>query len=118
MSNPALHAFYVGRAFAEVLGERLEDTVTNSLSELGQLEAKQREAMREFMDEVITRAEQNENQSSSSSTTTQSTATTSSQTTTSSRRSPEDVQAMVDELRASIASLRTELNAYKSQNQS
>ncbi len=108
MSNPALHAFYVGRAFAEVLGERLEDTVTNSLSELGQLEAKQREAMREFVEEVMARAEKSEGQPSS--TATQATASPRSQR---SRRSPEDVQAMVDELRASIASLRTELNAYK-----
>ena len=113
MSNPALHAFYVGRAFAEVLGERIEDTVTNSLSELGQLEAKQREAMQEFVEEVMARAEPNsggpqpsarENQPSSSSSRPQTP-----------KRSPEDVQAMVDELRASIASLRTELNAYKSQ---
>lgn len=111
MSNPALHAFYVGRAFAEVLGERLEDTVTNSLSELGQLEAKQREAMREFVEEVMARAEQSEGQPTSS-TATQATASPRPQR---SRRSPEDVQAMVDELRASIASLRTELNAYKSQ---
>lgn len=112
MSNPALHAFYVGRAFAEVLGERLEDTVTNSLSELGQLEAKQREAMREFVEEVMARAEQNEGQPSTT-TTTQTPP--SSSPAKSTRRSPEDVQAMIDELRASIASLRTELNAYKSQ---
>ena len=110
MSNPALHAFYVGRAFAEVLGERLEDTVTNGLSELGQLEAKQREAMREFVEEVMARAEKNEGQSVSTST--QPTTSTRSQA---SKSSPEDIQAMVDELRASIASLRTELNAYKSQ---
>jgi len=116
MSNPALHAFYVGRAFAEVLGERLEDTVTNSLSELGQLEAKQREAMREFVDEVMTRAEQSEAQATSTGTTTQTSTASSTQTTT--RRSPEDVQAMIDELRASIATLRTELNAYRSQKKS
>jgi len=113
MSNPALHAFYVGRAFAEVLGERVEDTVTGTLSELGQLEAKQREAMREFVEEVMARAEQNEGQTA---TTTSSQAEAPSPQST--RRSPEDVQAMIDELRASIASLRTELNAYKSQNNS
>ncbi|NBD33870.1 MAG: hypothetical protein GVY17_13135 [Cyanobacteria bacterium] len=114
MSNPALHAFYVGRAFAEVLGERIEDTLTNGLSELGQLEAKQREAMREFVEEVMARAEQSEGQSTpSTATTTQTSAASSTQTTT--RRSPEDVQAMIDELRASIATLRTELNAYRSQ---
>jgi len=111
MSNPALHAFYVGRAFAEVLGERIEDTVTNGLSELGQLEAKQREAMREFVEEVMARAEQNESQPSSTATPSRA----DSRSPQSSRRSPEDVQAMVDELRASIASLRTELNAYKTQ---
>ncbi|AFZ45940.1 hypothetical protein PCC7418_3836 [Halothece sp. PCC 7418] len=118
MSNPALHAFYVGRAFAEVLGERIEDTVTNSLSELGQLEAKQREAMRDFVEEVMARAEQNEGQSTSSATSTTTEPSSASSTKTTTRRSPEDVQAMVDELRASIASLRTELNAYRSQNES
>ncbi|PSO50235.1 MAG: hypothetical protein BRC33_03680 [Cyanobacteria bacterium SW_9_44_58] len=114
MSNPALHAFYVGRAFAEVLGERVEDTVTGTLSELGQLEAKQREAMREFVEEVMARAEQNESQTS---TTTASTEAGSSNPQPR-QRSSEDVQAMIDELRASIASLRTELNAYKSQKSS
>ena len=113
MSNPALHAFYVGRAFAEVLGERLEDTVTNTLSELGQLEAKQQEAMREFVEEVMARAEQNESQVSSSTPTGSSTSSTSPSQ--KAQSSPEDVQAMIDELRASIASLRTELNAYKNQ---
>ena len=112
MSNPALHAFYVGRAFAEVVGERIEDTVTNSVSELGQLEAKQREAMREFVEEVMARAEQKDGQPSYSSETQTSSSSSRSQTT---QRSPEDVQAMIDELRASIASLRTELNAYKTQ---
>ena len=112
MSNPALHAFYVGRAFAEVLGERIEDTVTNSLSELGQLEAKQREAMREFVDEVMARAEQSEGHSTS---TPPAPSSSTSPAATTPRRSPEDVQAMIDELRASIASLRTELNAYRSQ---
>ncbi|MFB6277287.1 MAG: DUF6825 family protein [Halothece sp.] len=114
MSNPALHAFYVGRAFAEVLGERVEDTVTGTLSELGQLEAKQREAMQEFVQEVMARAEQNETQTSTTTTSTQA----ESSNPQPSRRSPEDVQAMIDELRASIASLRTELNAYKSQKES
>lgn len=113
MSNPALHAFYVGRAFAEVVGERLEDTITSSLSELGQLEAKQREAMREFVEEVMARAEQKEGQPS----TAQSQSPTPSSVPTTGR-SPEDVQAMIDELRASVASLRTELNAYKSQKES
>ncbi len=111
MSNPALHAFYVGRAFAEVLGERLEDTVTNTLSEFGQLEAKQQEAMREFVEEVMARAENQEGKAPAS-TESNSSSTSTSQAT---QRSPEDVQAMVDELRASIASLRTELNAYKNQ---
>lgn len=115
MSNPALHAFYVGRAFAEVLGERVEDTVTGTLSELGQLEAKQREAMQEFVQEVMARAEQNETQTSTTTTTSTQAESSNPQP---SRRSPEDVQAMIDELRASIASLRTELNAYKSQKES
>jgi hypothetical protein len=43
MSNPVLHAFFLGRAFAEVLTEKIEDNVTNALSELSKFDAEQRE---------------------------------------------------------------------------
>ncbi|XTZ13055.1 MAG: DUF6825 family protein, partial [cyanobacterium endosymbiont of Rhopalodia inflata] len=33
MSNPVLHAFFLGRAFAEVLSEKIEENFTNVLSE-------------------------------------------------------------------------------------
>ena len=39
MTNPVIHAFFLGRAIAEVIGEQLEDAFTNALSELGKFDA-------------------------------------------------------------------------------
>lgn len=103
MTQPAKNAFFVGRALAEVLGERLEDAFTNALSELGKFDAEQRERLRQFTEEVLQRAERYGETENAYPTPTPSTA------------SPtgSDLQATIDELRASIASLRSELTAYK-----
>ena len=119
MSNPVIDAFFLGRAFAEVLSEKLEDAYTHTMSELGKFDAEQREHLRQFIEEVQTRAQQ----SSSSSTTTTTTATTSSSTSNSISNdynfsavsSPGDLQEMLDQLRAEIASLRAELKKYRNQ---
>ncbi len=119
MSNPVIDAFFLGRAFAEVLSEKLEDAYTHTMSELGKFDAEQREHLRQFIEEVQTRAQQ----SSRSSTTTTTTATTSSSTSNitsndynfSSVSSPGDLQEMLDQLRAEIASLRAELKKYRNQ---
>jgi len=100
MSNPTLHAFFVGRALAEVLSESLEDSLTNALSELGKFDAEQRERLRQFSEEVMTRAEREASQQ------------TGDEPASASSASGTDLQAMIDELRASIASVRTELNNY------
>lgn len=107
MSNPVINAFFVGRALAEVLNEKVEDIFSNTLSELGKFDAQQRENLREFAQEVITRAEQqatNGEQPYPSS---------SSNLTTNGSRST-DLQETIDELRAEIARLRAELKVYKS----
>ena len=50
MSNPVLHAFFLGRAFAEVVGEKVEESLTNAVSDLGKFDAEQRENLRQFIE--------------------------------------------------------------------
>ncbi|MGK7876900.1 MAG: DUF6825 family protein [Xenococcaceae cyanobacterium] len=106
MSNPVIHAFFFGRALAEVLSEKIEDTFTNALSELGKFDAEQRERLRQFTEEVLARAEQEAEKGSQGSSTTSTSVGTD---------SPADLQEMIDELRAEIASLRAELKNYRTQ---
>lgn len=102
MSNPVIDAFFLGRALAEVAGEKLEDAYTNAMSELGKFDAEQRENLREFVEEVQLRAQRAAN-SEYSSTPAGSSAT----------NEPEDLQEMLDQLRAEIASVRSELKKYR-----
>jgi len=103
MSNPLVQAFFVGRAVAEVINERLERSITDTLSEVGKLDAQLKEELHQFTEEVIARA----NRASEANVTTN--------TTTSSDSQTGDVQTNIDELRAEIALLRTELQNYRSQ---
>jgi polyhydroxyalkanoate synthesis regulator phasin len=105
MSNPLVHAFFVGRAFAEALGEQLENAVTDTLSELGKFDAEQRERLRQFTEQVIDRANREEEAAMQGRTTSALV-----------RRGsqPEDLQATIDELRAEVAQLRAELQRYRS----
>ncbi|MFB2974854.1 DUF6825 family protein [Microseira sp. BLCC-F43] len=106
MSNPLIHAFFVGRAVADLLYEQLEHTLTDALSELGKFDAEQRERWRQFTEEAIARAKVAEATATQGRTT----------TTTVSVGSPsQDLQAMIDELRAEIAQVRSELQRYRSQ---
>ena len=43
MSNPLVQAFFVGRAIAEVINERVEVALTDALSELGKFDAEAKE---------------------------------------------------------------------------
>lgn len=106
MSNSFVRAFFVGRAVAEVLSERLECALTDALSELGKFDAELREQMRQFTEEVMERANKAADAASN----------TGIHTTTEGQSSsePADLQAMIDELRAEIALLRTELQRYRS----
>ncbi|HAZ44433.1 MAG TPA: hypothetical protein DDW76_16980 [Cyanobacteria bacterium UBA11369] len=106
MSNPLIHAFFVGRAVADLLYEQLEHTLTDALSELGKFDAEQRERLRQFTEEAIARAKVAEEAAMQGRTT----------TTVVSVGSPsQDLQAMIDELRAEIAQVRSELQRYRSQ---
>ncbi|MDJ0731346.1 MAG: hypothetical protein QNJ33_15280 [Crocosphaera sp.] len=101
MSNPVLHAFFLGRAFAEVVGEKVEESLTNALSELGKFDAEQRENLRQLIEEVQARAERDVTQGNTSS------------TTTTDNGSPVDLQETIDDLRAEIARLKAELKNYR-----
>lgn len=106
MSNPLIHAFFVGRALAEALGEQLEHTVTNAFSELGKFDAEQRERLRQFTALVLERAAREEELAMQGRMPTQ--------------QSPmaaqsQDLQAIIDDLRAETAQLRAELQRYRNQ---
>jgi polyhydroxyalkanoate synthesis regulator phasin len=104
MSNPLVQAFFVGRAVAEVINERLEVALTDALSDLGKFDAEAREQLRQFSDEVLERANRAAEAANAGQTTTASGQPSS--------RSV-DLQADIDELRAEIALLRTELQHHR-----
>jgi hypothetical protein len=105
MNKPPVHAFFIGRALAEALYEQLESTATKALSELGKFDAEQRERLRQFTDRVVERANQ---EADSAFQTRTGTATTIQDT------QPADLQATIDELRAEVALVRSELQRYRS----
>ena len=115
MSNPVTDAFFFGRALAEVLSEKLEESFTNAMSDLGKFDAEQRENLRKFVEEVQLRAEQAAGNTSypSSSTNTTSNTTSSNINIDINSTQPGDLQAMLDQLRAEIATLRAELKKYR-----
>lgn len=104
MSNPVINAFFFGKALAEVLKEKTEENLTNTLSELGKFDAEQREKLRQFTEEVLARAKQEAQQSVDNK---------GSSSITINGQNSGDLQEMIDELRAEIASLRAELNKYR-----
>ncbi|KAK1428469.1 hypothetical protein QVD17_17304 [Tagetes erecta] len=57
-SKQVLDAFFLGKAFAEALNERIESTVGEFLSTVGRLQAEQQKQVQEFQDEVLERAKQ------------------------------------------------------------
>ena len=102
MSNPVTDAFFLGRALAEVLNEKIEESLTNVVSEFGKFDAEQREHLREFLAEVETRAQRDkETQGATSSS--------------SAAENPSDLQETIDDLRAEIARLKAELKNYRDQ---
>jgi hypothetical protein len=104
MSDPVLRAFFLGRALAQALGEQLEASVTNGLSELAKFDAEQRERLRQFSQQVMEKAVRDvEGTTSSTGSSTHPFAS-----------SNGDLQVTIDELRAEIARLRTELQLYRS----
>jgi hypothetical protein len=106
MSNPLVQAFFVGRAAAEIINEHLESAVTDTLSELGKLDAEARERLRQFTEEVMERANREAEAAAAGRGDTSGFGGETSQNV--------DLQAMIDELRAEIALLRTQLQRYRS----
>jgi hypothetical protein len=121
-NNPLLQAFFLGRAAAELLSETVEKATTEILSEMGKFDAEQRVNLRNFVDQVTTRAEQARADMPTSATPGTG-ATTTGVTANSTIGIPNgnlgnlgnaDLQATIDDLRAEIAEVRTELNRYRS----
>lgn len=104
MSNPVIDAFFLGRALAEVLSEKVEESFTNALSELGKFDAETRENLRQLIEEVQARAQKQASQTTYTDT-----------TSVGYNSSQEDLQETIDELRAKIARLKAELKNYRDQ---
>lgn len=102
MTKPVLNSFFVGRALAQALNERLGETLTYGLSELGKINAEQGEKLRQFTKEVIDRAARETTNAGGN-------------TAVTADGEPIDVQQTVDELRAEIARLRAEIQQHRNQ---
>ncbi|MCC0176981.1 hypothetical protein I4641_08325 [Waterburya agarophytonicola K14] len=110
MSNPVTDAFFFGRALAEVFSEKLEESFTNAMSDLGKFDAEQRENLRQFVEEVQLRAEKAAGGTSTPQTSSNSA---SDSVNINIDIHSDDLQAMLDQLRAEIATLRAELKKYQ-----
>jgi hypothetical protein len=104
MTSPLIHAFFLGRATAELIYEGMENTLTDALSEVGKFDAEQRERLRYFTTQVIERANRQEGATVQSRSTAVGTA---------GMSQPADLQVTIDDLRAEIARLRSELQHYR-----
>ena len=100
--NPIVHAFFVGRAVAQGIGEQLEKAAAEALSEFGKFDAEQRERFRHFTEQVLERASQEESKTVASEP--------------SSPTAEVDLQEVIDTLRAEIAELRAKLQQYRDRN--
>ncbi len=103
MTKPVLDSFFLGRALAESLNDKLGETLTYTLSELGKINAEQGEKLRQFTQEVIDRAARETAQAGGNTTTGSATGQT------------VDVQETIDDLRAEIARLRAEIQTHRQQ---
>lgn len=103
MTKPVLNSFFLGRALAESLNDKLGETLTYTLSELGKINAEQGEKLRQFTQEVMERAARETAGAGGNTTTVSATGQT------------VDVQEMIDDLRAEIARLRAEIQNHRQQ---
>jgi len=105
MSNSPLHAFFVGRALSEAIAEEVEYTLTHALSNFGKADAEQQERLKNFPQMVLDRATAAEAAARTGNTAPASSV----------PKSPtRDLQETLDDLRAEIAQLRSELQKYRS----
>lgn len=96
MTNPVTNSFFIGRALAQALNDKVSETLTVGLSELGKFDAEQREKLKQFTQEVIARAEQETGWHSGHP-----------------KSDSPDLQETIDDLRAEIARIRAELQRYR-----
>ncbi|EKV01396.1 hypothetical protein D0962_08435 [Leptolyngbyaceae cyanobacterium CCMR0082] len=98
MSNPTLQAFFLGRALATAIGEKVEEAITTGMSGVGRFDAEQREWLHRFVEDVFEQAQSS--QAGMDSETDDGVG--------------EDLQATIDNLRAEIAQVRVALQQYRS----
>jgi LmbE family N-acetylglucosaminyl deacetylase len=101
MTNPVLNSFFVGRALAQSINDKLGETLTYTLSELSKFDAEQGEKLRQFTQEVLERAARETGKATGHTTTVDD------------RGQSIDIQETIDELRAEIARLRVEIQKYR-----
>ena len=99
MSNPTLQAFFLGRALATAIGEKLEEAITTGMSGVGRFDAEQRESLHRFVEDVFNQAQSSQAEVNSEADVSD---------------SGEDLQATIDNLRAEIAQVRVALQQYRS----
>ncbi|ELS30867.1 MULTISPECIES: DUF6825 family protein [Pseudanabaena] len=99
MSKSPLDAFFIGRATAEAVIDRIEDTVTDALSAFGKFDAEQRENLRTFVEAILEKADRQKG----------------AVTKDDGDIAPDELQETIDNLRAEIAQLKSELQQYRHQ---
>lgn len=107
-----LQAFFVGRALAAAVSERAEHLVSDGLGKLGKFDAEQREYFRQFTEEVMARAEQEQAAAGATTTGGQAGGVAIPKMPTSGG-DIEDLQATIDNLRAEIAQARAAIQQYR-----
>ena len=103
-----LQAFFVGRALAAAVSERAEHLVSDGLGKLGKFDAEQREYFRQFTEEVMARAQQEQAAAGVTSDGVAATGTGSV-----AGGDVEDLQLTIDNLRAEIAQARAAIQQYR-----
>lgn len=93
MSNPVLQAFFVGRALADSVREQVENSVASAIGELSKFDAEQRVNLRNFTEQVLSRAQQD--------------------VTIQAPTASVDLQETIDNLRAEVAQLRDKLREIR-----
>ena len=102
-SNPLIQTLNLGKAFSKMLSEKLEESVTEILSEWGKFEAEQKEKIRQFSEEISERVKQEANNSKNNI-----------NASSDNFNEIEDLQENLDQLRLEIARLRAELKNHRS----
>jgi polyhydroxyalkanoate synthesis regulator phasin len=96
MSKSPLDAFFVGRATAEAVIDRVQENITDTLSALGKFDAEQKEQIRIFVETILEKAEQQKGT-----------------VTTDGDITSDELQETIDNLRAEIAQLKSELQQHR-----